>query len=93
MIARCILFLKSEETYSYPEENPSYSNSALIPNWTFKAINYFTFGKYDAHITKKNKEFYNAGDTSVWPFKSRRHLKAIERQIQKNQKGLMPKGL
>ena len=89
-IARCILFLKSNEIYSYPEHTVSYSNSRLVPNWAFKTLNHLTFGKYNSHIAKKDNEYYNAGDASIWPFKSRQQLKAVEKQMRKNGKGLMP---
>ncbi len=73
-IARCILFLKSDAAYQWPDRS-ALTHSLLA--WFAPILNIATWGAYGRWIGRRAKHFFDCGDVSVWPFRSRRQLSCI----------------
>jgi hypothetical protein len=82
-IARCILFLKSDEQYEYPHFNPYgatlLDGATLLAPFLF-AFNVFTLGLFHKS-NQRNDPIEEAGDTSVWPFVSRKQLGRVSQEL------------
>lgn len=66
-IARCILFLKSDNEYTYPKDK-FYPLHTFIP-----LLNLLSLGLFSKFLPRNSKADEH-GDLSVWPFVSRKQL-------------------
>lgn len=66
-VARWVLFLHSDEEYSWPD----YSFIQIV-NWP---LNLITFGWWESRKDRRWEKFQEAGDFDVWPFRHDSELK------------------
>ena len=85
-VARCVLFLRSEETYTYPPF--TFLKELDFKTFAKALLNIFTFGMF-LKLLPEYDDFENHGDTSVWPFENKEQLERVVLESSLKNKALL----